>query len=312
MSVSGFPESIDLCLPRRDGGVVQWGTEYARQLEKRGVKVKIWRGEKEVLQVPFRSKAAILHTTVPIPFKRPGQKLVYSLHGNFRKEMNVWRNVTSYSMRLADAVTTPSEYLRREVGIECEVVPNAITLTGNPPGEPSGARVVGLLTNFNFPEKADGVLDLARVLAGLDSGIELLVGGDGVALEEYQQKATQIYPNIRFLGRVRKEELFAAVSVFTYYSHLDNQPLAILEAMDFGLPVLSNPVGGVPEIFAGKLVQYCMADHKQYGDALTTLLNDPSAWKAAQSAQRERASDYAWDASMDTWKRIYAEVLKPQ
>ncbi len=47
----------------------------------------------------------------------------------------------------------------------------------------------------------------------------------------------------------KKEEFFAAADIFVQPSYAEAFPVAVLEAMGAGLPVIMTPVGALPEVF---------------------------------------------------------------
>lgn len=57
-------------------------------------------------------------------------------------------------------------------------------------------------------------------------------------------------PNVRFFGRVSDEiySIYASSDYFCHICHLDACPNAVVEALCCGIPVLSNNIGGTPEI----------------------------------------------------------------
>jgi glycosyltransferase involved in cell wall biosynthesis len=80
---------------------------------------------------------------------------------------------------------------------------------------------------------------------------ELWLGGDGDVEEVERLLQAKPWGNhVRLLGWVtgtRKDEVLACASVFVLPSYNEGLPLSILEAMAHGLPVVSTPVGGIPE-----------------------------------------------------------------
>lgn len=81
----------------------------------------------------------------------------------------------------------------------------------------------------------------------------LTICGDGSELENLKKlvKSKRI-TNINIEGFVegsKKEKAFSEAHLFIFPSHGEGMPNAVLEAMGFGLPVLTTPVGGVIDFF---------------------------------------------------------------
>ena len=63
------------------------------------------------------------------------------------------------------------------------------------------------------------------------------------------------HPNVVYLGDVKKvSPVYAASNYMCHICHLDACPNSVIEGLSFGLPVLSNNIGGTPEI-VGKFIK---------------------------------------------------------
>lgn len=92
-------------------------------------------------------------------------------------------------------------------------------------------------------------------------------------------------PHVEFLGyRVggEKIEAFRQADVYVFPStHGEGMPNSVLEAMAFGLPVITTPVGGLPEFFEnGKMGYWLLSpDPNALASALERLVADPGLRK---------------------------------
>jgi glycosyltransferase involved in cell wall biosynthesis len=95
---------------------------------------------------------------------------------------------------------------------------------------------------------------LCETFASLPPGIgRLELAGSG-PLEETLQRRFAQYPAIRFLGRLGAEDLaermrraWFTVAPSVWY---ENNPMAVLESMAQGTPVLGASIGGIPELIS--------------------------------------------------------------
>ena len=95
------------------------------------------------------------------------------------------------------------------------------------------------------------LLDAYRALPATSrAAARLVFAGDG-RVEELRRRAAEIGPDVVVHSWVDHEErnhLLAASDVLVLPSHHEGVPMAILEAMAYGLPVIATPVGGIPDV----------------------------------------------------------------
>lgn len=128
-----------------------------------------------------------------------------------------------------------------------------------------------LLTDFNIERrngKIQNLLFLARVertkgiFITLDAFallkkrcpyLKLFVCGSGGALEEAKLYVKeQCIEDVTFCGNISGKvlkERFANSDIYMLPTHGEGMATSVLEAMAFGLPILSRPVGGVKDFF---------------------------------------------------------------
>jgi glycosyltransferase involved in cell wall biosynthesis len=89
-------------------------------------------------------------------------------------------------------------------------------------------------------------------------------------------------------------------------------PLALVEAMSFGLPVVVTAVGGVPEVVTDGVEGMLgpPSDASALAAALGALLEDARRRQKMGDAARTRAlRDYALSTMADRYERLYRGAL---
>ena len=101
-----------------------------------------------------------------------------------------------------------------------------------------------------------GIFDLLEVLSlnkeSYSQKLELIIGGNGETerLNSYI-KEKQLDSMVQYVGWVdgaKKIELLNNSDVYILPSYNEGLPISILEAMSYGKPIISTPVGGIPNI----------------------------------------------------------------
>ena len=125
----------------------------------------------------------------------------------------------------------------------------------------------GRITNILFLarlEENKGIfilLDAFKELKERYPDLKLTICGSGTAEEKLLRRIRDEHlSDVVFCGRVRGEEIKNAYITADIYvlptTHGEGMATTILEAMAFGLPVLSRPVGGINDFFEQKKMGY--------------------------------------------------------
>jgi glycosyltransferase involved in cell wall biosynthesis len=194
---------------------------------------------------------------------------------------------------------TPERIALRHYGVDQAAIRAQVTqrLSRSELGAPADALVVGALGRL-VPQKGFPYLlrAMRRVVARLPNARCVIVG-DGplrAALEE-ESRALGIEETVRFLG-ARSEPWATLVNcdVIALPSLFEGLPLALLEALTVGTPVVASRVGGAEELLIdgqnGLLTQ--PRDAATLADALTRALTDPALRAAFRVAGPASVSSY--------------------
>jgi glycosyltransferase involved in cell wall biosynthesis len=159
-----------------------------------------------------------------------------------------------------------------------------------------------------------GSYDLLQAVAALRprATVELRLGGDGEAEQvRARARALGIDAQVHLLGWVRadaKARELAAASVFVLPSYNEGLPMSVLEAMAAGLPIVSTPVGGIPEAVSDGVEGYLVApgDVDTLAERLALLASDPAlARRMGAAARRQGESSYASAAVVPRLEQLY-------
>jgi len=228
-----------------------------------------------------------------------------------------YRGVDALLARRADAVITVSHAVERELvtrlGWPAEritVIPNGVALE---PRLPERGELVGTLTSFAAVKGLDVFLEAAAALAAARPATRFALYGAGPDAAALQSRARALGLDgaVRFPGHVPARTALASLSVLVLSSYMENSPLALLEAMTAGVPIVATRVGGVPELVpAGTGLLVAPGDPAALAAAIGRLLDDPAlAREQADAARAHVERSGGADAMVSRTLALYAALL---
>lgn len=132
-------------------------------------------------------------------------------------------------------------------------LPNPVAYPAAVPARPERETLAIAFTGHMIEEK--GIFELVAAFASLPEPLRrrtrLLLAGDAEAEALARARALGVAERVEFLGWLdpaRRDALLAEADVFALPSHNEALPMSLLEAMAAALPVVTTPVGGIPEI----------------------------------------------------------------
>lgn len=165
---------------------------------------------------------------------------------------------------------------------------------------------VGMLARLAPPKRPDLLLAAARLLADRGHALELVFAGDGPLRAHLMERAGDL-ESVRWLGFVADPRpFFGELDVFALLSDHEGTPLAMLEAMASGLPVVASAVGGIPALVGpDDGVILVRNEPAELADALGGLAAAARREALAAQARRTAASRLALSRSVERYEALY-------
>ena len=264
---------------------------------------------------------------------------VHSYHGHvFRGYFNavISELIVRFERLLGgvtDQVLVPSESQREEIGTEFRVVPRErvrVVPYGIPtadfqvPFDRSAARahfgltrplVIGALGRMVAVKNQRVLVEAFALLrqSGHDA-VELLLVGDGDCRAALQQQVKDLglTDAVTFHGwQPDLRVVYAAIEVLSIPSLNEGMPIAALESMAAGVPVVASAVGGLKDLIrhgdTGWLVP--ANDVNALADTLAQVLSDgPLRAGVASRAREHVVSNYDVKSTCDRMASLYREL----
>jgi len=203
-----------------------------------------------------------------------------------------------------------------------EVLPNGVTLPdlAAVSRDGDGEQTLLFVGDLN---RAKGTYDLIRAfarVAGRFPNLRLVCAGGG-ATQAVRQFAAQADIQHRvacpgWLGPERLRAELAKATIFVLPSYAEGMPMALLEAMSWGLPVIATPVGGVPQVVRPEVngVLIAPGDIDGMAAAIARLMSDPALRSTlGTEARRTIEESYSLEATLERLAAIYRRFgLEPR
>jgi len=248
-----------------------------------------WKGSSYILIASLLKRKTILH-----------------LHGGafhtfYNKSHSTVQRLIRFSFQKSDIIITISQYWKDFVGRIHKIPSKKVCILQNCYGFEFNQLDESIeqleFLRYNSKElkilyvgtlnEQKGVLDLVEIFKQLDQydhDIVLHIAGstkDSRFLEKLKNKVNSngFMNRVRLVGNIagkKKLDLYKQCDIFILPSYIENFPLTVLEAMRAGLPVITTPVGALPEIIRdyenGFLVS--PGDIGNYVEKLLLLIHD--------------------------------------
>jgi glycosyltransferase involved in cell wall biosynthesis len=298
-----------------------------------------WR---RVVPVLRRLRPTVVHThnSAALIFGAPSARMcgvrtvIHTDHGRVfpdRAHIMLAERLVSYLLRGQVAVSQPlasaiAKHLRIPLS-RIRVIPNGVERIL--PAEPERSRalrqqwfrtedvvVVGLAARLVWEKGLRILLDAWPSVLLKHPKARLVIGGEGPerAALEAQIESLGLSGAVRLPGVIHDiQEFYGTLDMFVLPSVAEGLPLALLEAMSAGLPIVATSVGGIPSVLeapaAGRLVT--PNDSVALSAAICEVLGNLGEGSAASAmgarAREEFARNYTSEAMADSYQVLYDE-----
>lgn len=286
-----------------------------------------WRPE--ILHVHFAEGVSFYRKSIFVVLaRRTPTRMILHCHGPhfdvfYQKRSNRGKRYIRFILNSADQLLVVADFWRcffENLSLTVPVLTlyNSVALPHDLARD-SGEQ--GIVLSLGRLGQRKGTYDILRAIPGVLEvcpNAEFWLGGDGEVEQVASLLATESWgKHARLLGWVRDEEKHTSLkeaSIFLLPSYHEGLPVAILEAMAYGLPVISTAVGGIPEAVVdgetGFLIQ--PGDIKAIVDTTTRLLNSREMREQMGiSARRRIEKHFEVDAVMGKLFALYDSSMSP-
>ena len=256
-------------------------------------------------------------------------RVVSTEHNEWSSHARLTRSLNTATFPLGDAWFAVSEEVRNSIPRllrdRVEVLVQGIALRDVAPLVAHREEVraelglcpdeVAIVTVANYRRQKgyDDLLDAARRLRDRDVRARFFVMGHGPLEADVKARHAQLGLDgyVDLLGyRPDAVRVAAGCDVFALASHFEGLPVAIMEALAVGLPVVATRVGGVAEAVRDGTEGVIVPAHRPdlLADAIEGLVLDADRRSALARAAAARARTYDIESSVRRTETVYREV----
>lgn len=242
--------------------------------------------------------------------KRCGKPVVVFMHGwDVGDEETIRRWFLGLFRRVysqADLVMVLGDVFRRklrEMGIESrivkvttlvkdEVFSEDVTAMANHPSAPTDLHLL-FLSRLDIDKGLQVTIEAYRSIVTRYPGLILTIVGDGPERERIQALVdSEKLTGVRIRGYIAEKEkakVFTDADIYIFPTMAaEGMPASLLEAMSFGLPVITRPVGGIQDFFEDGRMGYVTESIEPtvFAELIAKLLSDPD--KRAEMGEYNR------------------------
>lgn len=322
-----FPGGLDSVLEER--GVPVW-----RLGKRRGLDPRMWPRLARVLR-EYRPDVIHTHSYVlryALPawaFTRRGV-VVHTVHNVAEKEVDAFGRVIHRMAFRAGVrpVAVSGEVARSFRAVyrfePAAVIPNGVAMPGavepgareawrTAHGFAPGDLVVASVGRFDPQKNPLGLIAaFARAAAGR-TAMRLAMAGEGSLLEASRALAGKLGARVSFLGLLGcVPDMLASCDLFLLASHWEGAPMAVIEAMAAGLPVVATAVGGLPELVVDGVTGLLTppGDEAALAGALAEMTDRPDKRRRFGAEARVRAARFDVGAMVESYAAFFEESVR--
>lgn len=246
----------------------------------------------------------------------------YTVHGfHFKRKSTLSRWLgwagEFFSIRRADHVVFVSHY-DKKLAVDARLLPkkksHRVIHNGiaQPKAEKGDRKLgVGFVGRMVFQKHPELFLDVLERLPN----VHAVMGGDGELEPEIRKQVQQrgLDSRLQLLGglpHVEALDVIANLDVLVMTPRWEGLPLLPLEAMLLGVPVVSTPVGGIPEVIEHKVSGWLGATADELAEGVDKILNDVAFRQNIIEQARDTAqSKFAQEEMVSQLRVFYHQSL---
>lgn len=199
---------------------------------------------------------------------------------------------------------------------EIVIVENYAEVPKVKPGLEGKKDYVLFLGEVGKRKGAYDIPDVVEKVVKTIKNVKFIICGNG-EIEDIKkilnEKGLNEYVEFRgWIGKEEKIKLLSCSKVYFLPSYNEGLPMSILEAMAYGLPVVSTDVGGIPTVVQNGIngFIYKPGSNNEFADAIIKILSDVQLYEKLSVNNYDKVRNfYSLETNINKLNRIYLSLL---
>ena len=167
-------------------------------------------------------------------------------------------------------------------------------------------------------QEGKGVMNLIKAIPLIlkkRNDVEFLIGGDGPLHKEIREEIgrNNLLSKVKLTGWIPHDEVanyLSELKLFVLPSYSEGLPTGVLEAMACGTPVLSTPVGGIPDVIKDEETGFIMESNlpECIAENIIRVLNYQNLQEIVKNARKLIEEEYIYEAAVKRYKKVLEDI----
>jgi glycosyltransferase involved in cell wall biosynthesis len=243
----------------------------------------------------------------------------FSEKSNFDKKFKLLYYVV---FKIADKIIVLSKNWRSSICESMNLPSDKIIVISNPCpkiNQNLNLQKENIILYAGTLNKRKGYHDLINAFSKIDSKFsnwKLVFAGNG-EIEEAKKLAVdfKIKDKVEFLGWVSnddKNNIFQKSKIFCLPSYAEGFPMAVLDAWSYALPIISTPVGGIPDVAIHKenMMLFEPGNTFELQNAIEELIKNENLRKKLRNSSFKFSNDiFSIEKLAIKWDNLYENLI---
>jgi glycosyltransferase involved in cell wall biosynthesis len=146
--------------------------------------------------------------------------------------------------------------------------------------------------------------DWRLILAGAPTGF----GAADILKRIEQSRCRERIEITGYVSEERLQQLYGQASIFAFPSLDEGFGIPVLEAMAYGVPVITSNGSALTEVAGDAALLIDPREREELAGALLRLIENPELRRELADAGRRRVKDFSWDRSLRETFAVYREL----